>query len=259
MDALAYAAQAPSIVEAPSASAGTEATAAVAARPEAREATPTGGASQDNGASPAARAAELVETASAPLPEPLPVGGANPEAGSPILGDGGPTANVSRSPARSGGRAASVAEGGATGAAKERVRAAEGVADRRALARGIDAAIDLGDAGRVQVHAGQKELRVDIRLDADVAHTARTLADHARDLSLELRTDTRDARVTVTGPSTYERASSDERSQGRAGGGESSARREPDDRDRQRARDEAPAPLNSSGSARASRRARFVL
>ena len=124
--------------------------------------------------------------------------------------------------------------------------AATTVADRRVLARGIDAEIDLGDAGRIQIRAEKPELRIDIKLDADVAHTARTLAEHARDLSLELRTEARDARVTVSGPSTFTTASSNDRphdggsGHGAGGGtfaGDSSSQRDSSGSDREGARD----------------------
>jgi len=189
-------------------------------------------------------------------------------AGIPSLTDGAPTASVSRSTAYTGPAAAAPAavDLGA-GGVRERVRsAASAVADRRVLARGIDAEIDLGDAGRIQVRAERPELRIDIKLDADVAHTARTLAEHARDLSLELRTDARDARVTVSGPSTFTSASSNDRPHDGAGGGAgasaggSSSNRDSGDAERRNARDGAtPSVVDPRAQPRVQRRARFVL
>jgi hypothetical protein len=181
----------------------------------------------------------------------------------PMANDGRLTAAVNGSSVQAtpAARGAPV-RGGADGGVRERVRAAASeIADRRVLARGIDAAIDLGDAGRIQVRAENPDHRVDIRVDADVAHTARALAEHARELSLELRSDARDARVTVTGPSTHTTVSSNDTSGGRSGGGgDASSRREPGEQDRAPARDGvASVGVSTTGSPRAARRARFVL
>jgi hypothetical protein len=179
-----------------------------------------------------------------------------------VIADGALTSNVSHSSGRATHVLPSAMPQGTTSGVRERVRAAASeVADRRVLSRGIDAEIDLGDAGRIQVRAENPELRMDIKLDADVAYTARALAEHARDLSAELRTEARDARVTVTGPSTHTSVSSQDTPQGRSGGGDPAPRREPGQHEGQRERDGSVAATtaNSSGGPRVSRRARFVL
>lgn len=198
----------------------------------------------------------LVNNATAKQAEVVTVGGPS------LLADGTLTSIVSRASVRSTNALPSALHEAPLGGVRERVRAAASeVADRRVLSRGIDAEIDLGDAGRIQVRAENPELRMDIKLDADVAHTARALAEHARDLSLELRTEARDARVTVTGPSTHTSVSSHGMSEGRSGGGESAPRREPGHQETPRERDGSVAVTSAKSGVgpRVSRRARFVL
>jgi|GEM_PF-5143673 len=192
------------------------------------------------------------------------------------------------------------AAGGALTDASRRLRekvqnASRSIADRRVLARGIDAQVDLGEAGRIQVRAGRPAAaedvgrihRVDVRLDADIGHTARTLAEHAHDLSKQLRSDLQasDALVTITGPTTHASVSSADasaapaprqglpdpsqhagsfdhgfshsRNQGRGNTGDS-------DRDSRASRSEGGRGVgsvagSSSSAAGVSRRARFVL
>jgi len=200
-------------------------------------------------------------------------------AGLPTVTDGALTANVNRQTG-SGSTATRPAalQAGATSGVRDRVRvAASEISDRRVLARGIDAAVDLGDAGRILVRAEKPAGNVEITLDADVAHTARALAEHARDLSVELRTDAGEARVIVNGPSTHTSVSSNDSPQGRAGsgsgsgsgasagassgGGESASRHDRGEQQRPHARDgvASVASGGSHGRPSGSRRARFVL
>jgi uncharacterized membrane protein YgcG len=144
-------------------------------------------------------------------------------------------------------------------ASRERGRAAVSQAsDRRALRLGVHAEIDLGEAGRILVHAETPQETVHVKLEADAAHTARALAEHGAALASELRSDVRDARVTVSGPNTsssfsssFSSSSSGSSASSGGGGSSSSSRRDP----REAVADGRVEPAaNPSG-----RRARFVL
>jgi hypothetical protein len=198
-----------------------------------------------------------------PSPQPLlatdaPIGGTAP----PL--DGG-LANVSRpSLSSTSSERMMGVESTAVGGLRERTRAAATEAsDHRVLTHGIRAEIDLGDGGHITVHAENPASRVEVKLDTDVGATARTLAQHARELAGELRTDGRDARVTVSGPGTHTTVTSSGSSAGDAGGYEASSRRESDAREPRdgRQQDEAGAERGAANGppARVSRRARFVL
>jgi hypothetical protein len=177
----------------------------------------------------------------------------------------GALTNVSRLSAspRSGEAALGVAST-TTGGLRDRTRAAATEAsDHRAIARGMNAQVDLGEAGRVTVRTENPASRIDVRLDAEVSATARSIAANAQDLASELRTDTREARVIVNGPSTHTTVTSNGASAGDSNGHSASSRR---DADPQNPRDgRAPQETgvdrgaDASPSPRAARRARFVL
>jgi len=167
--------------------------------------------------------------------------------------DGALTAN--RRPAVAPG-AAPATIGTEIEGARERGRTAVvQAADHRALRRGVHAEIDLGEAGRIFVHAENPGARLDVRLDADASHTARALAQHAGELASELRSDARAATVTVSGPSTSTSVSTGTSAGAGtgtgSGNGDSSSRRDRDERG-----EEGPARPARVGS---TRRARFVL
>lgn len=151
----------------------------------------------------------------------------------------------------------------ASSGARERGRAAAlGAADHRVLARGIHAKVDLGEGGRVVVHAeSAKDETIAVKLDADVAHTARALSEHARSLAVELRSEAREARVTVTGPGTQSSVSSSGTQGGGGSGDSSSWRHDGDGRDARAAYAQGSEPRDADRGAtpRISRRARFVL
>jgi hypothetical protein len=188
-------------------------------------------------------------------------------AGISSLSDGG-LAIVS---APSGARKASSPQAGvdadaATGIRERGRAAATGAADHRAMANGIHAEVDLGEAGRILVHADKMDgSRVDVRLDVDVAQTARALTENARDLAMDLRSDAREARVTVNGPGTHSVSSSTDGgatggTSSRGGGGDSaSSRREGDNREPRDGYAQGNGAADRDAGARASRRARFVL
>jgi hypothetical protein len=144
-----------------------------------------------------------------------------------------------------------------TSGVRERTRAAASVlADRRVLSKGIDAQIDLGEAGRIIVRAEHPDHRIDIRVDAEVPHTARALAEHARDMTMEFRSD---ARLTISGPDTFV---SHDTAQGRASGGDATFARDKGGESRQD--QNRPAREDESDAVAAvtkptARRARFVL
>ncbi len=154
---------------------------------------------------------------------------------------------------------------------RERSReVALGAADRRAISRGIHAEVDLGEAGRIVVHAKHADGReLDVRLDTNVEQTARALSEHARELAVDLRSESREARVTVTGPGTDATTSSSNSENsghsGTPGGGASgesaSSRRENDGRDPRDpyAKESTPPAGHGAQTSRNSRRARFVL
>jgi hypothetical protein len=177
----------------------------------------------------------------------------------------GALTNVNRLSAspRSGEAALGVAST-ATGGLRDRTRAAATEAsDHRAIGRGMNAQVDLGEAGRVTVRTENPASRVDVRLDAEVSATARSIAANAQDLAAELRTDTREARVIVNGPSTHTTVTSNGTSSGDSGGHSAASRGEGDaqnPRDRRATQetggDRAP---DASPIPRAARRARFVL
>ena len=92
------------------------------------------------------------------------------------------------------------------------------------------------------------------------------LSENARDLAIELRSDAREARVTVSGPGTQSSVSSStsegandgtNRSGGR--GDSASSRRDGDQREPRDAYAQQPDAADREVTARASRRARFVL
>lgn len=149
-------------------------------------------------------------------------------------------------------------------AVRERGRAAAlGAADHRAIARGIHAEVDLGEAGRIIVQAKETEgKRVDVRLDTDVAHTARALSENARDLAVDLRSESRDARVTVSGPGTQSTTTSSHSGDSGNGANRESATSRHDQEGRETrdpyAKDSTPR-VGETTNPRNSRRARFVL
>lgn len=184
------------------------------------------------------------------------------------VSDGGLTIVSAPSVARTASSPAAGVDTDATGGVRERGRAAAaGAADHRAIAKGIHAEVDLGEAGRILVHADKIDgSRIDVRLDASVAHTARMLSDNARDLAIELRSDAREARVTVSGPGTQSSVSSStsegandggSRSEGR--GDSASSRRDGDPREPRDAYAQGPNAADRDVTTRVSRRARFVL
>jgi len=145
------------------------------------------------------------------------------------------------------------------GGREQAIETAARAADRHAISRGVHAEIELGDAGRVQVHASRPDEQIHVRLDADAASTARALGEHARDLARELQTNAHDARVTVSGPTTHASVTSEGSARGdrnMAGGNGSS-----------QGRDERSSPTANDDGAHATRatkavggaRARFVL
>jgi hypothetical protein len=90
------------------------------------------------------------------------------------------------------------------GTARERVRtrvreARLDTADARAIAREVHGDVDLGEAGRVAVHAAHGARSLDVRVSADVADTARAIAENAHDLAKELRNHATSPRVIVNG------------------------------------------------------------
>ena len=189
-------------------------------------------------------------------------------AGISSVSDGGLTIVSAPSVARTAGSPAAGVDTDAAGGVRERGRAAAaGAADHRAIAKGIHAEVDLGEAGRILVHADKIDgSRVDVRLDANVAHTARMLSENAHDLAIELGSDAREARVTVSGPGTQSSVSSSS-SEGandgssRSGGRSDSAssRRDSDHREPRNAYAHGPDTADREVTARVSRRARFVL
>lgn len=145
------------------------------------------------------------------------------------------------------------------GGREQAIETAARAADRHAISRGVHAEIELGDAGRVQVHASRPDERIHVRLDADAASTARALGEHARDLARELQTNAHDARVTVSGPTTHASVTSDGSARGdrnMAGGNGSSQGR--DERASRTANDDG-APATRATKAVGGARARFVL
>ena len=201
--------------------------------------------------------------ASAPAPLPGLVG-----AGMSSPSDGGLTIVSGPSGARKAGAAAAGPGAETSSGVRERGRAAAvGAADHRALANGIHAEVDLGEAGRILVHAEKTEgSRVDVRLDVDVARTARTLTENARELAVDLRSDAREARVTVSGPGTHSSVSSSGEGRTSSGGsstgsgGESaSSRRDGDHREPRDPYAHDSGTTDRGATARVSRRARFVL
>lgn len=145
------------------------------------------------------------------------------------------------------------------GGREQAIETAARAADRHAISRGVHAEIELGDAGRVQVHASRPDERIHVRLDADAASTARALGEHARDLARELQTNAHDARVTVSGPTTHASVTSDGSARGErstAGGNGSSQGR--DERASRTANDDG-AHATRATKAVGGARARFVL
>lgn len=141
-------------------------------------------------------------------------------------------------------------------AGRERaIETATRAADRHAIARGVHAEIELGDAGRVHVHASRPDERIHVRLDADAAATARMLGEHAGELARELRTNVHDARVTVSGPTTHATATSEGSARGDRGNGSSHGREE---RPAIAQNDDGAHARRTPAAARAAR-ARFVL
>lgn len=188
-------------------------------------------------------------------------------AGISSVSDGGVTIVSAPSGARKASGLAASADPDAASGVRERGRAAaNGAADHRAIASGIHAEVDLGEAGRILVHASKMEgSRVDIRLDVDVAQTARALAENARDLAMDLRSDAREARVTVSGPGTHSVSISTD---GGASGGTSSrgsgddsasSRREGENHEPRDAYAQGAGAADRDAGSRVSRRARFVL
>jgi hypothetical protein len=186
-------------------------------------------------------------------------------AGMSSLSDGGLTIVSGPAGARKAGTAAAGLASEATSGVRERGRAAAtGAADHRTLAAGIHAEVDLGEAGRVLVHAEKTEgSRIDVRLDADVARTARTLSENAHDLALDLRSD---ARVTVNGPGTHASVSSSGSDGGRnstssrgSGGDSASSRQDGENRDPRAPHAQGSGTSDRDTAAGGSRRARFVL
>ena len=180
------------------------------------------------------------------------------------VSDGGLTIVSAPSVARTASSPAAGVDTDATGGVRERGRAAAvGAADHRAIAKGIHAEVDLGEAGRIVVHADKIDgSRVDIRLDASVAHTARMLSENARDLAIELRSDAREARVTVSGPGTQSSVSSstsEGANDGGSRGDSASSRRDGDPRKPRDAYAQGSATADRDVTTRVSRRARFVL
>lgn len=199
------------------------------------------------------------EDAAAPLATPA-------AAGMPSVSDGALTIVTAPAGSRKPAGPSAPVDADSTPGIRERGRAAAtGAADHRAIANGIHAEVDLGEAGRVLVHADKMDgSRVDVRLDADVAQTARALTENARDLAMDLRTDAREARVTVSGPGTQSVSTSTD---GGASGGASHRERHGDAASSRREENREPRDGSAHGNgaadrdagARVSRRARFVL
>ena len=164
--------------------------------------------------------------------------------------------NVNASTSNAGGEMGSAHRAGREHAIETASRAA----DRHAISRGVHAEIELGDAGRVQVHASRPDDRIHVRLDADAAATARALGEHARDLARELQTSSQDARVTVSGPTTHASVTSDGSARGdrgMAGGNGSSQER--DERTARSTNDDGTHARSTSKTHTPGARARFVL
>lgn len=156
---------------------------------------------------------------------------------------------------------AAVEMGSAHRAGREHaIETASRAADRHAISRGVHAEIELGDAGRVQVHASRPDDRIHVRLDADAASTARALGEHARDLARELQTSSHDARVTVSGPTTHASVTSDGSARGDRGmAGGNGSPQERDERTARSTNDDATHARSTSKTHASGSRARFVL